>query len=173
MTVAVFRHQVSVCLSCLDKVRKPARETYLKIARELTDWRRARGMAGLWDDPPLMVTATVDDGWGHGLEIIERLAASVGLRVRPLGLLRPAAYIVSECRRLKPDLLGLTVLQFDSDAAVAAVTRGLPSETRLVAGGAAYQYDPDFAKRTGTHVVASNGRAFLSFLVNFSPVTSE
>ena len=141
------------------------RESYLNAAQELTAWKLRHNCIGLWHIPPLMVTATIDDGWGHGLEIIEKLAAVAGITVHPLGLLQPPEKIISTCRQLNPALLGLTVLQFDSDDSVAEIVRGLPSATRLLAGGAAYQYDPDFAARTGTHVVIKNGASFLEYLL--------
>ena len=28
-----------------------------------------------------MMTATIDDGWGHGLEVIEKLATATGVRI--------------------------------------------------------------------------------------------
>ena len=68
---------------------------------------------------------------------------------------------------LKPHFLGLTVLQFDSDDWVADIVRQLHSSTLLVAGGPAFQYDEDFARRTGTHVVVKNGAAFLQFLMKW------
>ncbi len=116
-----------------------------------------------------MATATIDDGWGHGLDVIERLAEAAGVRVERLGCLVPAARIAAHCRRHRPDLLGLTVLQFDADDAVAGIVQRLPPETTLVAGGAAYRYDPDFAHRTGTPHVARDGAAFLRFLVGYRP----
>jgi methylmalonyl-CoA mutase cobalamin-binding subunit len=115
-----------------------------------------------------MVTATIDDGWGHGLEVIEKLAEATGVRIHSLGLLQSPASIIDDCRKLNPQFLGLTVLQLDSDDRVADIVRGLPSATLLVAGGPAFRYDKDFARRTGTHVVVKNGAAFLHFLLNWN-----
>ena len=127
-------------------------------------WRSERGHPGLWVQPPLMVTATIDDGWGHGLEVIEKLAQAAGVKIHSLGLLQSPESIVNACLELSPRLLGLTVLQLDSDDWVADIVRGLPASTLLVAGGPAFKYDEDFARRTGTHVVVKNGAAFLGFL---------
>jgi methylmalonyl-CoA mutase cobalamin-binding subunit len=117
-----------------------------------------------------MVTATLDDGWGHGLAVIEALAVAVGVVVHALGVRQPPATIVNACHDKQADLLGLTVLQFDSDEDLIAITRALPPETTLIAGGAAFIYDPEFAARTGTPVVARDGAAFLTFLLQFQPV---
>jgi methylmalonyl-CoA mutase cobalamin-binding subunit len=149
---------------------RPTRETYLEGARELEARRRRFEWGGLWPQSPQMVTATVDDGWGRGLEVIEALAAALGVAVHPLGVLQSPATIVSACRHLEPDLLGLTVLQFDSDTSVQQIAAALPPVTTMIAGGAAYRYDPEFAERTGTHAVACDGVAFVKFLLNFQPL---
>ena len=145
--------------------QSPTRQGYLGAADQLAA-QRCRQPA-LWPRPPRMVTATIDDGWGHGLAVIQSLAAAAGVRVQSLGVLQSPETIVSTCRREHPDLLGLTVLQFDSDDAVRHIVERLPPHTTLVAGGAAYRYDPDFAKRTRTPFVARNGAGFLRFLLNY------
>jgi methylmalonyl-CoA mutase cobalamin-binding subunit len=149
------------------KDRPPTRDAYLAGARRLEALRSQAAGGGLWSRPPRMLTATLDDGWGHGLEVIEALATAVGVAVQRLGLLQTAAAIVDACRAQQPDLLGLTVLQFDSDDDLSRITQALPPATTLVAGGAAFRYDPDFAVRTGTPVVARNGAAFLQFLLQY------
>jgi len=149
---------------------KPTREDYLAGAQVLESLRRKSPSGGLWTKPPLMITATLDDGWGHGLEIIETLAAAVGVAMHPLGVLQRPAAILAACREKQADLLGLTVLQFDSDDDLTEVTRGLPPETTLIAGGAAFIHDPEFAARTGTPHVARDGAAFLDFLLRYKPV---
>jgi methylmalonyl-CoA mutase cobalamin-binding subunit len=147
----------------------PTRQGYLEAAERLAADRRQSGHEALWPRPPCMLTATLDDGWGHGLEVIQALAAAVGVRVAPLGVLQTPPAIVAACRREHADLLGLTVLQFDSDDAVRHIVISLPKSTTLIAGGAAYQYDPNFAERTGTPFVARNGAGFLRFLLTFRP----
>jgi methylmalonyl-CoA mutase cobalamin-binding subunit len=160
-----FRQKLLDCLHGWERI-SPTRESYMNAARELAAWRTDRGHPGLWSPPPLMVTATIDDGWGHGLEVIEKLAQAAGVKIHSLGLLQSPESIVKICLELRPRLLGLTVLQLDSDDQVADIVRGLPLSTLLVAGGPAFQYDADFARRTGTHVVVKNGAAFLQFLIS-------
>ena len=150
--------------------RKPSREDYLKGAQALATKRLESKRGGLWPASPLMLTATLDDGWGHGLDVIEALATAVGVRVCRLGLLQTPADIINACRREQPDLLGLTVLQFDSDEVLKRITANLPPRTTLIAGGAAFRYDAEFAERTGTHAVALDGVAFLQFLLDFQPI---
>lgn len=165
-----MRDRVSDLLQQWFRRGKPSREDYLEMARELEAMRRQSAWGGLWPQPPSMITATLDDGWGHGLDIIEALAAAVGVAVHSLGVLQSPETIVQACRERQPDLLGLTVLQFDSDDALIRITRSLPPVTTLIAGGAAYRYDPEFAERTGTHAVARDGIAFLRFLLGYQPI---
>jgi hypothetical protein len=146
--------------------KPPTREGYLESAGALAAGRQS-GLKPLWPRSPRMLTATLDDGWGHGLDIIHALAEAVGVRVEPLGVLQPPETVVAACRQQRPDLLGLTVLQFDADDAVRHILEQLPPNTTLIAGGAAYQFDPDFAGRTQTPYVARNGAAFLQFLLNY------
>jgi methylmalonyl-CoA mutase cobalamin-binding subunit len=162
-----FRQKLLDCLHRWESL-SPTRESYLNAALELTAWRSERNHSGLWALAPLMVTATIDDGWGHGLEVIEKLATATGMQIHSLGLLQSPESIVNNCLKLNPGLLGLTVLQLDSDDWVADIVRGLPSSTIMVAGGPVFQYDEDFARRTGTHVVVKNGAAFLQFLMNWN-----
>jgi hypothetical protein len=165
-----LRHRIQGLLAVWAcQPHSPSRQDYLAAAAALESWRRDRPEAVLWSVPPVLLTATLDDGWGHGLEVIEALASAIGVRVARLGLLKTPEAILAACRRAPPDLLGLTVLQFDSDTAVAAIRGGLPPETTLVAGGAAYRYDEDFARRTATPVVARDGAAFLGFLLSYHP----
>ena len=164
-----MRDRVSNMLQDYTRRGKPTREDYLAMAGELDAWRRQSAWGGLWPQSPLMVTATLDDGWGHGLDIIEALAASVGVAVHSLGVLQSPATIVQACRDRQPDLLGLTVLQFDSEDALIQITGSQPPVTTQIAGGAADRYDPDFAERTGTPPVARDGRAFLQFLLGYQP----
>ena len=168
-----MRDRVTDLLQQWSRRGKPTREDYLAMARELEAVRRQSEWGGLWPQPPLMLTATLDDGWGHGLDIIEALAAAVGVAVHSLGVLQAPATIVQACRERQPDLLGLTVLQFDSDDALIHITGSLPPATTLIAGGAAYRYDPEFAERTGTHAVARDGIAFLRFLLDYQPVDNS
>lgn len=164
-----MRDRVTDLLQQWSRRGKPSREDYFSMARGLEVLRRQSEWGGLWPQPPSMITATLDDGWGHGLDIIEALAAAVGVAVHSLGVLQAPATIVQACRERQPDLLGLTVLQFDSDDALIHITGSLPPATTLIAGGAAYRYDPEFAERTGTHAVARNGIAFLRFLLDYQP----
>ena len=144
---------------------RPARTELAAAAAEVQQWKTANKVGGLWPNPLLMVTATIDDAMGHGLELIHQYAELAGLKVRALGLLQSAETITAACRELRPALLGLTVLQFDTEDDLIRIARDIPGGTRIVAGGPVFKADPDLARRAGIHRVASDAADFLSFLL--------
>jgi len=147
----------------------PTREELLCTAAELEAWKAQNDVAGIWPYPPRLITATLDDGLGHGLELIERFARILGLSVSPMGLLREPAAIVARCQKETPDFLGLTVLQLDSDDDLAAVGRHLPPRTRLIAGGPAFRLDPDLAVLCNVSYVAENLAGFMDYILANNP----
>lgn len=112
-----------------------------------------------------MITATLDDGLGQGLSVIESYATAIGMRLFPLGLMQPPEVIIEACHQHLPDFLGMTILQFDTEEDLQAISTRLPHHTRIVAGGPVFASDPEFAERTGTHFAAKNVAEFLSFML--------
>lgn len=163
-----LRSEISKMLDRLRGNAHPSRTLFAEEARKLQRWREAHGIPGLWDNPPLMLTATLDDGWGHGLEVIRLYAEAAGLQVRHLGLLCTAETVIRACCEDHPHILGMTVLQFDSEEELAQIRRKIPSETRIVAGGPLFRAVPDFAERTGIDIVAKDAADFLDFLLHDS-----
>lgn len=145
----------------------PSRSGLGKAAGDLSEWKVKTGCSGLWDIPLLMITATIDDGLGHGLEIIRMFSEAAGLEIIKLGLLVTPEKIIAACKKNKPDLLGLTVLQFDSEDNILMISRNLPSKTKIIAGGPVFTADRGFAKRTGIHFVAKNVASFIRFMLQF------
>jgi len=145
----------------------PSRSGIEKAAGDLRDWRIKTGGSGLWDIPPLMITATLDDGLGHGLEVIRMFSKAAGLEIIDLGLLVTPEKIITACKKHKPDLLGITVLQFDSEEDILMISRNLPSKTKIIAGGPVFMADRGFAPRTGIHFAARNVAYFIRFLLQF------
>jgi methanogenic corrinoid protein MtbC1 len=133
----------------------------------LHEWKINTGVSGLWDIPPLMITATLDDGLGHGLEVIRMFSEIAGLKTIELGLLVTPEKIIAACKKNKPDLLGLTVLQFDSEENILMISGNLPSKTKIIAGGPVFTADRGFARRTGIHFVAKNAAYFIQYLLQF------
>ncbi len=145
----------------------PARSEIENAAGDLRDWKAKTGCSGLWRIPPQMITATIDDGMGHGLEIIRMFSESAGLEMIDLGLLVPPEKIISQCKKREPDLLGLTVLQFDSEDIILKISGNLPPKTKIIAGGPVFKSDPGLARRAGIHFAANNVADFIRFLLRF------
>jgi len=161
-----LREQLRSLLQNWRQTGLPSRWQLMSELRDLLEWREKNRIAGLWDPPPLMLTATVDDGWGHGLEVVELCARLAGVQIERIGLLQGPDVIVDSCQRLRPLLLGLTVLQFDSEADLKHIAENLPAPTQIIAGGAPFQIDPEFAERAGVRHVARNAADFLHFLLS-------
>ena len=145
----------------------PSRSGLEKTAGDLREWKVKTGCSGLWDIPLLMITATLDDGLGHGLDVIRMFSEAVGLDIIDLGLLVTPEKIITACKKNKPDLLGLTILQFDSEEHILMISRNLPSKTKIIAGGPVFSADHGFARRTGIHFAAKNVADFIRFLLQF------
>jgi len=145
----------------------PSRSGLEKAAGDLRKWKVKTSCSGLWDIPPLMMTATLDDGLGHGLEVIRMFSEAAGLEIIDLGLLVTPENIITACKKYKPDLLGLTVLQFDSEENILMISRNLPERTKIIAGGPVFTGDREFARRTGIHFAAKNVADFIQFLLQF------
>jgi hypothetical protein len=169
----VLRERFIALLSELEAHGKPTRTDFQAIAEEIIDWKEKNHITGLWEVPPLFVTATLDDGWGHGLELIHLWAKAVGLKVQGLGLLIKPEEIIRTCLQLHPDFLGMTVLQLDTEDDLILITKNLPSKTRVIAGGPAFTADPTMAERTGVHFVAKNAAEFLSYMLKVNPHIKE
>jgi hypothetical protein len=145
----------------------PSREVLERAAEDLEQWKGRHRIDGIWPLRPLLATATLDDGIGQGLAIIERYAEVVGLNVERIGLLQRPQIIIDICRQQQPALLGLTVLQLDSDDALAQIGRSLPEHTRLIAGGPVFGFDPEMAVRCNIDFVAADLARFLDFLLRW------
>lgn len=151
----------------------PSRQVLESTADELSKWKQKRAISGLWPSMPLMLTATLDDGIGQGISLIERYASVAGLEVRRIGLLQGPEVILKKCHLLQPAILGLTVLQLDSDDDLADVGHNRPSDTCIIAGGPVFKFDPDMGRRCRVDYVAPNVAYFLDYLVGWTPARRE
>jgi methylmalonyl-CoA mutase cobalamin-binding subunit len=159
-------------LELLDRIKnnpRTGRATLMEEAAVLLNWRQVHQVPGLWQTPPLMITATLDDAWGHGLEVIHLYAEAAGVHLIRLGLMREPDQIISACQTHRPDLLGLTVLQFDSEESLAEISRRIPPETQIIAGGPIFKADADAARRAGIDRVVKDAADFMVFLMDFRP----
>lgn len=160
-----LRAKVASLLSSWESSGLPGRTTLHDIADDLLAWRIDKNIPGLWRTPQRLMGATLDDAWGMGLELILKYARVLGMETRYLGLLVPWPDIVAPCRSFRPDYLGLTILQLDSEEIVAALREQLPAEVKIIAGGPVFKLDAGFQKRAGIDVVAKDLPAFLRFLL--------
>ena len=160
-----FRHVVGKHAEQWLATGLPSRQVLDQAATDLAKLRQHLGVNGLWTVPPGMVTATLDDGLGQGLAIIELFSAAVGIRLISLGLLQSPEAVVAACRRHRPAYVGVTILQFDTEADLAFIAANIPAKTRIIAGGPVFNGDPAFAQRTGTHYAAKNVAAFLRYMI--------
>ena len=160
----IYRIKLQALADQWRKEGLPSAESLGIIADQLEADKQNWAIDGIWDQKPLIVTATLDDGIGQGLSTIHLFSRVIGLEIHALGLLQPPETIIEACKRLRPDFLGLTVLQLDSDDNLARVGHGLPSPTRLIAGGPAFRFDPEMADRCGVHFVARDVARFVDFM---------
>lgn len=163
---ALLRREMRRRLADLRDQGRPSRQDLIETAASVTRWRREQDIGGLWEAAPLMATATLDDAFGHGLELIHRFAEAAGLRLMALGTMQTTATVAAACRRHRPALLGLTVLQFDTEEALTTIRADIPETTRIVAGGPVFAADPDLAARAGIDFVARDAAAFWEYLLD-------
>jgi hypothetical protein len=146
----------------------PSRQTLKSTAESLNQWKRDHLVSGIWQNHPLMMAATIDDGIGQGIQIIECYAEVMGITVNPIGLLQNPETIIDKCHQLQPDILGLTVLQLDSEDALYRVGHNLPLKTCLIAGGPVFKFDANMAARCNVDYVASNLAYFIRYMLKWT-----
>lgn len=144
----------------------PGYDALAAEADALYTLREAQATLPLWKIPPRLLTATLDDALGQGLTVIHRFADALGLQLHHLGLTVSADTIITACCAEAPALLGMTVLQFDSEEDLARIRQEIPPQVRMVCGGPLFKADPDLAERCGIDFVASSVGSFLEYLLD-------
>ena len=167
MSESDFKKKIIAVIGKLRKTRRPSRNAFVDAAKNLSEWKQRNDCSGLWHEPPLMATATLDDGFGHGLEIIHLYAEAAGLKLLRLGLMLSPDDIIAKCLEHHPSILGLTMLQFDTETSIKQIRDGIRSDTQIVAGGPLFAADPGLAKRSGIDVVTKDAAAFMEYLLRF------
>jgi hypothetical protein len=132
--------------------------TLVAIGKALIERSRELNPPGLWEHggAPRLLTATLDDGWGLGLEVIHVYADAMGMTTRFLGLMKSRTDILRGCWDFRPDLLGLSVLQEETAADLQWIRRQLPPATRMLLGGPLLGLVPSLAEEVGADFVAAN-----------------
>jgi methanogenic corrinoid protein MtbC1 len=166
----LLRERLIHLLSEWETIGRPTRTGFQSAAEKIIQWKKKNRISGLWEIPPVLVTATIDDGWGHGLQLIGLWAKAMGFKVQSLGLLVSPEEILRKCLQIHPDFLGMTVLQFDTEDDLILIVRNLPSKTLVIAGGPVFSADPELADRIGVHFVARNAAEFIAYMLKFNPI---
>ncbi|MFO8049145.1 MAG: hypothetical protein R6U29_08955 [Desulfosudaceae bacterium] len=145
----------------------PAREL-LNIGQALLAEKKKRRLVGLWSRPPSMVTATMDDGWGAGLESVRLYAEIAGVEVIHLGLLLEPEAILAGCLRRRPDLLGLTVLHFETEEILTChIMPAVPPDTVAIVGGPIFKSMEAEELAEKPYRVAGDLIDFIDFLLDW------
>ncbi len=168
-----LRKKIATLLNYWDETGLPSRAGYEDAAADLLEWKRSEDVTGIWKHPLCMITSTLDDGLGQGLELIHLFSEIAGLKIRSLGLCRPPEIIIEECIKHRPEFLGLTVLQFDSEEDLSRICRDIPAYTNVISGGPIFSGDPDLSERAGIQFVAKNAAAFLRFVLDFKYIRQD
>ncbi|ACL04980.1 hypothetical protein Dalk_3290 [Desulfatibacillum aliphaticivorans] len=159
-----LRDKLDSLIACFHD-KKATRFQMEEGIQAILEWKQANNIPGLWDPPLVMVTATLDDAMGHGLDLIHQYAEAVGLELVKLGLLQSPDHIIQACHDKNARVLGLTVLQQFSDEDAVRIGRSIPENTLFIAGGAAFLFDPDLAEEARVDYVAKDALAFLQYLL--------
>ena len=97
--------------------------------------------------------------------MIHLFSEVAGVTVRPLGLMQTPEHIISTCRDLKPDMLGLTVLQLDTVEMLDEIADNIPTETHIIVGGPAFKLIPASELRLKKYRVLNDVAAYLGLLL--------
>ena len=166
MSADELRKRLETLLQDWREHELPPRWSIEQSLRKLLEWQNEHENGSLLSPRPLLFTATLDDGWGHGLDLIRLCAGAAGWEVRHLGLLMSPERILAACREYPPDFLGLTMLHSDSESGLSTIAGNLPAKTRLLAGGPPFKSDPELAGRAGVHHVSANVADFLEYVLS-------
>lgn len=171
MTHSILRDKLARLVEQWNVDGTPSKYAFEFIASDLAEWKDVNAVSsGLWRVAPTMLTATLDDFVGQGIETIEFFARFAGVEVTPLGVMQPAPVIVEECRNHCPTFLGLTVLRTFVLEDLIYIGRSIPAGTLLLVGGGPFlQSEPDIAAQANLHLVAKDVKEFIEFLLNFQP----
>ncbi len=149
--------------------KKPcSREMLVSWAEEFLAYKKAKNFTGFLKKPQTMLTATIDDGLGMGIELISLYAKVAGIDVIKLGIMLSAEEIIDGCNRYKPDYLGLTVLQFDTQDDLIKISKNIDKNIKIIAGGPVFNLNTNFIKESGIDYVAKNAPDFLRLIIKIS-----
>ena len=145
-----------------------SRHRLITVGTQMAQWRRDKNIPGLWPRPPVLATATLDDGIGMGLDLIELYAGVAGMRVERWGLLMEPKDLVEKCKTGCPDLLGLTVLREDAmDLLDEGIAPHMAGVTTILAGGPVFRMLPLSEQKEKPYVILPDLSAFVRYVLSF------
>jgi methylmalonyl-CoA mutase cobalamin-binding subunit len=139
------------------------------IGEKLLEWKTQKNIAGLWQYPPKMITATMDDGIGQGLKLIHLFSRIAGLEIVPLGLMQSRETIINECNKQCPEFLGMTILQFETEEILNTIIPQFPEKMIVLAGGPIFKMIPDDDIQNKKYFSFHHISEYLTFLLNYEP----
>ena len=156
-----FRSELRKLAECWD-IKCPPRWTMLKTLEELAEKRIKLSIKTVLDRESLILTATIDDGWGLGLELIHKACDVLGLPYRFLGLLLTPEEIIDACGEVQPNFLGLTILHDSSKNTLHRIVSEVPEDTIVFIGGSNFFEEAFFPRRV---IFVPNVAYFIRFFV--------
>lgn len=120
----------------------PPRWTLIEELKKLSNLRKSLGIPSILPYPFRILTTTLDDGWGLGLDIIHHACDVFGIDYTFLGFLKSPEEIIEACSREMPNALGVTVIQEESLDSLLEIRRMLPDYVEVFAGGPGLQELP-------------------------------
>ncbi len=152
-----------------DLEKKPcSRERLVSWAEKFIDYKKTRNFTGFFKTPQTMLTATIDDGLGMGIELISLYAKVAGIDIIKLGIMLSAEEIIEGCNRYMPDYLGLTVLQFDTQDELIKIADKIDKNIKIIAGGPVFSLNTNFLKESKVNYTAKNAPDFLRIIIKIS-----
>jgi len=143
-----------------------SRESLIKSCKAIEQFMVKNTIKSLWCNSPILLTATLDDALGYGLDIIEKFSSTLGMTVTRIGLMVEPKTIIEACQNKCPDFLGMTVLQFDSEDELQMISKALPEKTCFIAGGPLFKQNSNFARNCGIHVPINSVEEYIHYLLN-------
>ncbi|MEK6194040.1 MAG: cobalamin B12-binding domain-containing protein [Deltaproteobacteria bacterium] len=145
-----------------------SRAEIFRAGEILFDRKKASPVKDLWHSPPTMMTTTLDDAIGQGLQIIHLFGRLAGVDVKPLGLMQSPEDIISSCRQQMPDILGLTILQFHSEETLCEIIANLPSHIQVIVGGPIFRSMGLEKLDAKDYLVLKDIKHFIDYLLTYN-----
>ncbi len=154
-------------LSFWQKKGLPPRWSLLQELKNLASLRLSMNISHVLPKRVSIVTATIDDGWGMGLEIIHLACDVLGIEYKFIGLMRKPEEILGHLLKEQPRFLGITLLQEDSIPLLQYIHDSTPEDLLILAGGPAFKNGLKEETMERLRIIA-NVKEFIEFMIGNS-----